>query len=75
MAKVSKDQARDAALAVISDATDRQIKSVGLELEQGFVVYAVKTLRTASGGNPKLEVKVDAGNAAVLMIECDPNDD
>jgi uncharacterized membrane protein YkoI len=75
LAKISADQARDAALAVISDAKDRRVKSVSLESEQGYVVYAVKTVRTAPGGDPKLEVKVDAGNAAVLMMECDPNDD
>lgn len=74
LAKISSAQARDAALAVITDANQRQVSSTGLELEQGYVVYAVKTVRSTSGGDPKLEVKVDAGNGAILMMECDPND-
>lgn len=74
LATISAAQARDAALAAVSDADQRQVRSVGLEVEQGYVIYAVKTVRRTPGADPKLEVKVDAGNGAVLLMECDPND-
>ncbi len=74
LAIITAAQAREAAMAAISDASERRIKSTSVESQQGYVVYAVKTVRTRPGDDPKLEVKVDAGNGAVLMIECDPND-
>lgn len=75
LAKITPDQARDAALAVIPDVQERRVRSIGVETEQEYVIYAVKTVRTTPGVDPKLEVKVDAGNATVLLMECDPNDD
>ena len=71
---ISSSQARAAALAAISDADQRRVRSVEVEIEQGYVIYAVKTQLRGAGVDPELEVKVDAGNGAVLLIECDPGD-
>lgn len=75
LATISPDQAQQAALAALDDASHRQVHRVEVEAEHGYVVYAVKTRRNGPGPNQELEVKVDAGNGAILMIECDANDD
>ena len=59
MAKISPDQARDAALAAVPGTADK----VELDNENGNVVYSV-SITDASGA--KTDVKVDAGNGSVL---------
>ncbi|MFN8526628.1 MAG: PepSY domain-containing protein [Chloroflexota bacterium] len=75
LAKISKEEAREAAFRVIADPDQRRVRNVSVEAEHGFVVYAVKTRRIGRGADPFLEVKVDAGTGQVLLIECDPEDD
>ena len=59
LAKISPDQARDAALAAVPGTADK----VELDNENGNVVYSVQ-ITDASGA--KTDVKVDAGNGSVL---------
>lgn len=59
LAKISPDQARDAALAAVPGTADK----VELDNENGNVVYSVQ-ITDASGA--KIDVKVDAGNGSVL---------
>jgi uncharacterized membrane protein YkoI len=75
-ATLSIGDAITAAEGALADAGSRSIYSVAVEGEQGFLVYSVKSVLDdpSSGVDPKAEVKVDAGNGDVLMIECDPND-
>jgi hypothetical protein len=77
LATFPKDQAIASALAATNPADNRQVGKAVVEGENGFVVWSVKTVYGAgvSGPDPRLEVKVDAGNGAVLSIECDPEDD
>jgi uncharacterized membrane protein YkoI len=64
LAKISPDQARDAALAAVPGTAGE----VELENENGNVVYGVE-ITDASGA--KFDVKVDAGNGSVLHQERD----
>ena len=61
---------------VLPDPAARTVRKAVLETEQGYVVWAIKTqlARPGGGPDPKLEVKVDAGDGAVLAVECDPQD-
>lgn len=59
MAKITPDQARDAALAAVPGSADK----VELDNENGNVVYSVQ-ITDANGA--KTDVKVDAGNSSVL---------
>ena len=59
LAKISPDQARDAALAAVPGTADK----VELDNENGNVVYSVQ-ITDASGA--KTDVKVDAGNGSVV---------
>ena len=66
-----------AALGAVAEPTKRTVKKAVLEGENGFLVWAVKTVLNtpASGPDTNLEAKVDAGGAGeVLSIECDPED-
>jgi len=63
MAKITADQAKEAALAQFPGAT---VGKVDLENENGNVVYSVQ--RTDKSGKAQ-DVKVDAGNAKVLATE------
>ncbi len=61
-AKVSSGQAAKA----VTDAIPGQILSIGLEKEDGFLVYAVEVM----GHDSNLyEVNVDAGNGKILSKE------
>lgn len=62
LAKISPDQARDAALAAVPGTAGK----VELENENGNVVYAVEI---TDGSGAKHDVKIDAGNGAVLHQE------
>ncbi|MGH2459977.1 MAG: PepSY domain-containing protein [Chloroflexota bacterium] len=62
-AKVTADQAKSTALAQFPGAT---VQSVGLENENGNVVYGVQLTDKAGAAQ---DVKVDAGNAKVLNVE------
>jgi hypothetical protein len=64
-AKITADQAKAAALAKYPGAT---VNKVELEDENGKVVYGVKL--TDSSGK-QWDVKVDAGNGAVVSSESD----
>ncbi|MCC7103955.1 MAG: hypothetical protein IT307_02315 [Chloroflexi bacterium] len=77
LATFPKDQATANALAATNPADSRQVRKALVEGENGFVVWSVKTVYGAgvTGPDPRLEVKVDAGNGTVLSIECDPEDD
>ena len=59
LAKISPDQARDAALAAVPGTADK----VELDNENGNVVYSVQ-ITGANGA--KTDVKVDAGTGSVL---------
>lgn len=61
LAKITADQARDAALAAVPGTATK----VTLENENGSVVYAVE-VKTAKGS---VDVKVDAGTGKVLHQE------
>jgi uncharacterized membrane protein YkoI len=67
LARITPDQARDAALAQVNGT----VKKVELENEDGNVVYGVE-IKTASGES---DVKVDAGDGRVLHIEQDGEGD
>src|SRR5205085_2028482 len=59
LAKISPDQARDAALGAVPGTADK----VELDNENGNVVYSVQV--TGANG-AKTDVKVDAGTGSVL---------
>jgi uncharacterized membrane protein YkoI len=63
LAKISEADARNAALAKFPGAT---IQKVSLEDENGSVVWAVELIDANKAAH---EVKVDAGNAAILAVE------
>jgi hypothetical protein len=65
LAKISADQAKQAALDANKGAT---VSKVGLDDENGFLVYSVQ-LKDASG--KAMDVKVDAGNGKILASEAD----
>jgi uncharacterized membrane protein YkoI len=67
MAKITPDQARDAALAAVPGTADK----IELDNENGNVVYSVQ-ITDASG--KVTDVKVDAGNGAVLHQDSAQND-
>jgi uncharacterized membrane protein YkoI len=69
LAKISEADARNAALAKFPGAT---IQKASLGDENGSLIWEV-TLTDASGAAQ--EVKVDAGNAAVLAVEAGGADD
>ncbi len=66
LAKITPDQAKAAALAAVPGTAEK----VELENENGNVVFGTE-VTTASGA--RVDVKVDAGNGAVLAQE--PEDD
>jgi len=66
LAKISPDQARDAALAAVPGTAGK----VELDNENGNVVYSVQ-ITDASG--KVIDVKVDAGNGSVLHQDTDQN--
>ena len=65
LARIKPDQAMAAALAAYPGA---KVRSVALENEKGCLIYSV----VLSNG---LEVKVDAGNGAVLRIQEEDDED
>jgi uncharacterized membrane protein YkoI len=67
MAKITPDQARDAALAAVPGTADK----VELDNENGNVVYSVR-ITDASG--KVTDEKVDAGNGSVLHHDSAQND-
>ncbi len=69
MAKITADQAKDAALAQFPGATAAKI---GLDNENGYLVYSVQLTDTTGKGQ---DVKVDAGNGKVLATETDGPED
>lgn len=64
-AKITADAAKAAALAKFPGATAR---GVGIDNENGALVYSVSLTDSAGKGQ---DVKVDAGNGAVLHVEAD----
>ena len=67
LARVTADQAREAALARVAGATFVRTE---LEEEDGFLVYEVELRRAAD----EVDVLVDAGSGEVLRVEEDPDD-
>jgi len=67
LAKITSDQAEKDAL----DEVPGKVIETELENENGNVVYAVE-IDTGSGIK---EVKVDAGNGSILLVEDDDDDD
>jgi uncharacterized membrane protein YkoI len=67
MAKITPDQARDAAVAAVAGTADK----VELDNENGNVVYSVQI--TGANGT-KTDVKVDAGNGSVLHQDSAQNE-
>jgi uncharacterized membrane protein YkoI len=67
MAKITPDQARDAALAAVPGTAEK----VELDNENGNVVYSVQ-ITDANGA--KTDVKVDAGNSSVLHQDSAQNE-
>jgi len=68
LAKVTLDQAMQAALA----STPGKVMKVGLEDEDGFLVYGVEVV---TPDKAIMEVKVDAGSGKVLATSPDTADD
>jgi len=67
LATVTADEARDAALAAVPGTAGE----VELDNENGAVVYSVE-ITDSSGSH--IDLKVDAGNGAVLQREADDGD-
>jgi hypothetical protein len=63
LAKITADQAKQAALTRFPGAT---IGKIALEDENGSLVYAVELIDANKAAQ---EVKIDAGNGAVLAVE------
>ena len=75
---ISREQAVWNAADALANPAQRRVRKVLVEGENGFVIWAVKTelIDPASGPDPKLELKVDAGGSGeVLSIECEADDD
>ncbi len=68
MAKITADQAKEAALAQFPGAT---VAKVELDNEDGNVVYSVQLIDKSGTSQ---DVKVDAGNGKVLATEADGRD-
>lgn len=64
MAKITLEQARDAALAAVPGAT---FKEGDLETEDGFLVYEIELIENGK----EVDVLVDAGDASVLEVDYD----
>jgi uncharacterized membrane protein YkoI len=64
LAKITADQAKDAAVAHLS-ANIGDVKTVSLENENGNLVYSVQILKQGI----MYDVKIDAGNGIVLYTE------
>jgi len=69
LAKITADQAKEAALAQYPGAT---VGKVELDNENGYLVYSVRLTDSSGKGQ---DVKVDAGNSKVLATEADGPDD
>lgn len=67
MAQVDIKQAMDTAL---TEAPGKVLKA-GLEDENGFLVYDIEVVTSAQ---QIMDVKIDAGNGAVLLVEKDTED-
>lgn len=65
LAKITADQAKEAALAQFPGAT---VTKVELDDENGYLVYSVQLTDTSDKGQ---DVKVDAGNSKVLATEAE----
>ncbi len=61
LAKITPEQANQSALKAIGG----NVTSISLECENGYLVYSV----TVSKNNTLYQVKVDAGNGNILLIE------
>jgi uncharacterized membrane protein YkoI len=70
LSTISPDAATAAAKDALADAGQRTFQKPKLELENQQAVWSVPaTLK--NGTNANLELKVDAGNGAILSMECD----
>jgi len=67
LAKVTADQARDAALGAVPGVAG----AIELDNENGNVVYSVEVTNAAGA---RVDVKVDAGNAKVLAQDVEPGE-
>ena len=68
LAKITLEQARDAALKEAPGATFQEGQ---LEEEDGYLIYDVELVQDGK----EVEVAVDAGNAAILQVDHDDEDD
>jgi len=68
LAKISFEQAKDIALANVQG----EVLKIELEDENGFLVYGVEIVTPEK---TITDIKVDAGNGKILLIEKDPTDD
>jgi uncharacterized membrane protein YkoI len=68
MAKITRDQAVEKALATVQG----QVLKTELENENGFLVYAVEVV---TANKSIVDVKVDAGSGNVLAMDRDKADD
>jgi hypothetical protein len=68
LAKITIEQARDAALKHLPDATYQEGQ---LEEEDGYLIYDIELIQNGK----EVEVAVDAGNAAILQVDHDNEDD
>ena len=68
LAKISFEQAKDIALANVQG----EVLKIELEDENGFLVYGVEIVTPEK---TITDIKVDAGNGKILLIEKDPPDD
>ena len=67
LAKISADDARAIALGAVDINVVGEITDVELENEDGNVVYAVEFTKNGI----ETDVKIDAGNGKILLIESD----
>lgn len=70
LALVDRAEAVQLALRAVDRTEHRRVTKVAPEVEQGFVVWTIKTHRRGLGPNPSLELSLDAGTGKILLVEC-----
>lgn len=70
LAKITEDEAKAIALGAVDINTVGEVTDVEIENENGNVVYTVEFTKNGI----ETDVKIDAGNGKVLLIEDDNNE-
>jgi uncharacterized membrane protein YkoI len=70
LAKITAEQAKTIAISAVDTKIVGEVTDVQLENENGNVIYAVEFTKD----NIETDVKIDAGNGKVLLVENDNNE-